>query len=220
MLKARTLIVAAAATVVLAGCTAGQIRLGQAIVGEPLTPEPIAVEQAAELTAAGVTDEIGETFLDAQYLKHLGVPRPKAPPAAANDAQQLPPMANALDPLPISNIVYAPSAGVCGGVITPSDVWAFWNGITVEHPDWGTPDGGWDAIVSINNGEGHFCPTAQNPWSTAFGPCQFLDGTWAGTGIAKTTDPYWQGVACGRYIANRYGSPDAAWAFKAANDWY
>ena len=35
-------------------------------------------------------------------------------------------------------------------------------------------------------------PNAQNPTSTAYGIPQFLDSTWAGTGIAKTSDGYRQ----------------------------
>jgi hypothetical protein len=63
-------------------------------------------------------------------------------------------------------------------------------------------------------------PNAQNPTSSAYGIPQFLDATWAGTGIAKTSDPYRQIDAGLIYIKNRYGSPCAAWAFHQANNWY
>jgi hypothetical protein len=63
-------------------------------------------------------------------------------------------------------------------------------------------------------------PNAQNPTSTAYGIAQFLDSTWAGTGIAKTSDPYRQIDAGLIYIENRYGSPCAAWDHFQANNWY
>jgi hypothetical protein len=63
-------------------------------------------------------------------------------------------------------------------------------------------------------------PNAQNPTSTAYGIPQFLNSTWAGTGIAKTSDGYRQIDAGLIYIENRYGSPCAAWAHSKANNWY
>ncbi|MGY2085864.1 aggregation-promoting factor C-terminal-like domain-containing protein [Blastococcus sp. SYSU DS0539] len=63
-------------------------------------------------------------------------------------------------------------------------------------------------------------PTAQNPTSTAYGIAQFLNSTWAGTGIAKTSDGYRQIDAGLIYIENRYGSPCGAWAHFQAKNWY
>ncbi|RFU18931.1 aggregation-promoting factor C-terminal-like domain-containing protein [Geodermatophilus marinus] len=63
-------------------------------------------------------------------------------------------------------------------------------------------------------------PNAQNPTSTAYGIAQFLDSTWASTGIAKTSDGYRQIDAGLIYIENRYGTPCAAWAHSQANNWY
>ena len=63
-------------------------------------------------------------------------------------------------------------------------------------------------------------PNAQNPSSTAYGIPQFLDSTWAGTGIAKTSDGYRQIDAGLIYIENRYGSPCGAWSHSQANNWY
>jgi hypothetical protein len=63
-------------------------------------------------------------------------------------------------------------------------------------------------------------PTAQNPTSTAYGIPQFLDSTWAGTGIAKTSDGYRQIDAGLIYIENRYGAPCAAWGHSQAHNWY
>lgn len=63
-------------------------------------------------------------------------------------------------------------------------------------------------------------PNAQNPTSSAYGMFQFLDGTWASTGIGKTSDPSLQALAGMRYISSRYGSPTNAQAFWQANGWY
>ena len=62
--------------------------------------------------------------------------------------------------------------------------------------------------------------TAQNPTSTAYGIGQFLNSTWAGVGIGKTSDPATQVEAMARYIRNRYGSPSRALAFHLKNNWY
>ncbi|WP_075012042.1 transglycosylase SLT domain-containing protein [Geodermatophilus obscurus] len=63
-------------------------------------------------------------------------------------------------------------------------------------------------------------PDAQNPTSTAYGIPQFLDSTWASTGIAKTSDGYRQIDAGLIYIEERYGSPCEAWAHSQATGWY
>jgi transglycosylase-like protein with SLT domain len=63
-------------------------------------------------------------------------------------------------------------------------------------------------------------PNAQNPSSTAYGIAQFLNSTWAGTGIAKTSDPYRQIDAGLIYIQKRYGTPCKAWAFWQSHKWY
>jgi hypothetical protein len=63
-------------------------------------------------------------------------------------------------------------------------------------------------------------PNAQNPTSSAYGIAQFLDSTWAGTGIAKSSDGYRQIDAGLIYINNRYGSPCGAWSHSQANNWY
>jgi hypothetical protein len=63
-------------------------------------------------------------------------------------------------------------------------------------------------------------PNAQNPSSTAYGIAQFLNSTWAGTGIAKTSDGYKQIDAGLIYIEKAYGSPCAAWAKSQSSGWY
>jgi hypothetical protein len=63
-------------------------------------------------------------------------------------------------------------------------------------------------------------PNAQNPSSTAYGIAQFLNSTWAGTGIAKTSDGYRQIDAGLIYIEKAYGSPCGAWAKSQSSGWY
>jgi hypothetical protein len=63
-------------------------------------------------------------------------------------------------------------------------------------------------------------PNAQNPTSTAYGIPQFLNSTWASTGIAKTSDGYRQIDAGLIYIDSRYGSPCGAWAHSQSTGWY
>jgi hypothetical protein len=75
-------------------------------------------------------------------------------------------------------------------------------------------------LESLWGKESGWNPNAQNPTSTAYGIPQFLDSTWAGTGIAKTSDGYRQIDAGLIYIENRYGSPCGAWAHSQANNWY
>lgn len=78
----------------------------------------------------------------------------------------------------------------------------------------------WSSLLSIIDHESSFNPNAQNPTSTAYGLFQFLNGTWAGTGVAKTSNFVQQIVAGLRYIASKYGDPSGAWAFWQRNHWY
>jgi SLT domain-containing protein len=75
-------------------------------------------------------------------------------------------------------------------------------------------------LAEILSHESSFSSTAQNPSSTAYGLFQFLDSTWATVGATKTSDPYLQCVAGLKYIKQRYGDPDKAWAFWAQHHWY
>ncbi|WP_299951678.1 transglycosylase SLT domain-containing protein [uncultured Modestobacter sp.] len=75
-------------------------------------------------------------------------------------------------------------------------------------------------LESLWGKESGWNPDAQNPRSTAYGIPQFLDSTWAGTGIAKTSDGYRQIDAGLIYIDNRYGSPCGAWSHSQSTGWY
>ncbi|TQN42632.1 transglycosylase-like protein with SLT domain [Blastococcus colisei] len=75
-------------------------------------------------------------------------------------------------------------------------------------------------LESLWGKESGWNPNAQNPTSTAYGIAQFLDSTWAGTGIAKTSDGYRQIDAGLIYIENRFGSPCGAWEHSQNKGWY
>jgi hypothetical protein len=78
----------------------------------------------------------------------------------------------------------------------------------------------WNALNALVMSESGWSNTAQNPTSTAYGIGQFLNSTWAGTGYSKTSDPATQIRAMLRYIAQRYGDPASAWAFKRSHNYY
>ncbi|HEY8212464.1 MAG TPA: LysM peptidoglycan-binding domain-containing protein [Myxococcaceae bacterium] len=77
-----------------------------------------------------------------------------------------------------------------------------------------------NALWTLLQHESSLNPRAKNPSSTAYGLFQFLDSTWKGTGVAKTSDPEQQFIGGYRYIKQRYGSPEAAWAFWQKHKWY
>ena len=81
----------------------------------------------------------------------------------------------------------------------------------------GGDSGEFSCLESLWGKESGWNPNAQNPSSTAYGIPQFLDSTWAGTGIAKTSDGYRQIDAGLIYIDQRYGSPCGAWGALAVH---
>jgi hypothetical protein len=84
---------------------------------------------------------------------------------------------------------------------------------------WGNPSE-LSAWYTLGMKESGWRNTAQNPTSTAYGIGQFLNSTWKGYGIPKTSDPALQVEAMARYIKARYGSPSRALAFHYRNNWY
>jgi hypothetical protein len=80
--------------------------------------------------------------------------------------------------------------------------------------DWLAP------MMEIAAKESGYSPNAQNGGSTAYGLFQFLNSTWGGTGIAKTSDPVAQSVAAVKYIKQRYGTAANALSFWQRNGWY
>jgi hypothetical protein len=82
-------------------------------------------------------------------------------------------------------------------------------------------DGGqFSCLENLWGKESGWNPNAQNPSSSAYGIPQFLDSTWAGTGIGKTSDGYRQIDAGLVYIDSRYGSPCGAWGHSQSTGWY
>ncbi|WP_417373016.1 peptidoglycan DD-metalloendopeptidase family protein [Glutamicibacter protophormiae] len=77
----------------------------------------------------------------------------------------------------------------------------------------------WDALSKLIAKESSWDPNAQNKTSTAYGLFQFLNSTWGSYG-SKTSDPAGQARAGMKYIQDRYGDPEKAWAFHKRNNWY
>lgn len=73
--------------------------------------------------------------------------------------------------------------------------------------------GHFDSLYKLINNESGWNPNAQNPGSSAYGLGQFLDSTWQGVGMQKTSDPNAQVDATLKYIKNRYGDPTNALNF-------
>jgi hypothetical protein len=84
----------------------------------------------------------------------------------------------------------------------------------------GGDSGQFSCLESLWGKESHWDPNAQNPGSTAYGIPQLLNSTWAGTGIAKTSDGYRQIDAGLVYIDKAYGSPCGAWSHSKSTGWY
>jgi hypothetical protein len=86
----------------------------------------------------------------------------------------------------------------------------------------------WSAVDNIVSRESGWNPSAQNPSSTASGLFQEIDATWrayrrasaAGYPHMKNAPVPEQGWGGLNYIASRYGSPSAAWAFWQAHHYY
>lgn len=81
-------------------------------------------------------------------------------------------------------------------------------------------EGQFGCLQSLWGKESRWNPNAQNPSSSAYGIPQLLDSTWAGTGIAKTSDGYRQIDAGLVYIDKAYGSPCGAWSHSQSTGWY
>jgi LysM repeat protein len=76
------------------------------------------------------------------------------------------------------------------------------------------------ALWTLLQHESGLNPRAKNPSSTAYGLFQFLDSTWKTVGATKTSDPQKQFEAGYKYIKQRYGTPENAWAFWQKHHWY
>jgi hypothetical protein len=79
----------------------------------------------------------------------------------------------------------------------------------------------WTDLVNLEMQEAGFRLNAQNPTSGAYGMAQFINGPseYAQYGGNASTAAG-QAAAMMNYIAQRYGSPAAAWAHEVAFNWY
>lgn len=78
----------------------------------------------------------------------------------------------------------------------------------------------WQHFNTIVVRESGWNELAQNPRSTAFGLCQFLNMTWRSTAYLKTSDPYEQVEACIEYVRERYHTPYKAKIFHDRKNWF
>lgn len=133
---------------------------------------------------------------------------------AANPQYKMPGAAG-----PAGNAGGRAGSAVLGNVPSnPRANFAFAQGIAGNY-GWNNP-GELGAWYQLGMKESGWNNNAQNKTSTAYGIGQFLNSTWGGYGIAKTSDPAQQVEAMARYIRARYGSPSKALAFHIAHNWY
>jgi len=79
----------------------------------------------------------------------------------------------------------------------------------------------WNALYQLWEQESGWSVTATNPTSGAYGIAQANPASqMASTGSDYTTDATTQIKWGLRYIKERYGSPEAAWAHEEADGWY
>lgn len=124
-------------------------------------------------------------------------------------------------PPPPSHVDLGSFAGLGGVPGVPSSRSANEAAVQAVWRQYGWDQGAeWIDTVNLLMKESGFNNLAQNPTSTAFGAFQFLDSTWAGYGVPKTSDITEQAIAGGRYIHDRYGDPIGAWAHEVAHNWY
>lgn len=101
--------------------------------------------------------------------------------------------------------------------------------VIISHPSWAVGQQ-WQDWVSLWNQESGWNNLAKNPGSGAFGIAQALGHGGVGT-AGKYGNEYPSRAANDgnalaqiqwgiKYIAQRYGSPGAAWAHEQANNWY
>jgi hypothetical protein len=217
----------------LAVAASGALMVNVLTAGEPVAhadAQPTSVSIAAEL---GVADDASQTD-DVRPLEQLSASRSErdADQAAAAQAQAAADQA-VLDAQAEAARVAAEQAAAAAAAQAEAEAAA-------ARPGQGTsaavaPSGSYqDYAMGKLGGDGSqfgclenlwgkesgWNPNAQNPSSTAYGIPQFLDSTWAGTGIAKTSDGYRQIDAGLIYIDERYGSPCGAWSHSQSTGWY
>jgi hypothetical protein len=170
--------------------------------------------QAAEASAAQAQAAADQAELDRQAAEREAAERAAAEAAAAEQAAREAAEREAAERAAAAAPAPAAPAQSSGGSAAPRGSFKEYAMAKV---------GGGQQFSCLENlwgKESGWNPNAQNPSSTAYGIPQFLNSTWAGTGIAKTSDGYRQIDAGLIYIDSRYGSPCGAWAHSQANNWY
>ena len=86
----------------------------------------------------------------------------------------------------------------------------------------GYSESDWSCLDKLVMNESGWNNLAQNKGSGAFGIFQFLNSTWAGTGILKSSEATPQIKAGLIYIKNRYQTPCKAYQFQVSHVpyWY
>ncbi len=159
-----------------------------------------AQREADEATAAQAQSAADQAALDAQAVAAAQAAAAAAQAAAAAEAAAL---AQAVA-----------DAEAAAAAATPDDFHDY------ALAQLGGDAGQFSCLENLWGKESDWNPTAQNPTSTAYGIPQFLNSTWAGTGIAKTENGFRQIDAGLIYIDARYGNPCGAWSHSQAVNWY
>ncbi len=157
----------------------------------------------------GLIDQMGKTMLGTEEAKAQYKQQQELKNILAQSVQ------------PFQGVTLQPGPGGAYGAAVPSNPAANFGYAQqiAGNYGWNSPQE-LQAWYNLGMRESGWRNTAQNPTSTAYGIGQFLDSTWGGYGIAKTSDPGQQVEAMARYIRARYGSPSAALAWHYAHNWY
>lgn len=115
----------------------------------------------------------------------------------------------------------APDGSSAGGLTSTGDPTkdAVKKAFAEQNPAWSDGDM-WAAVEWIVQKESGWQVGARNPSSGAFGLFQFLGSTKDAYLPDESMDPYTQGKAGAKYIAERYGDPLKAKAFWESHGWY
>src|SRR3954451_5704209 len=189
---------------------AGALMVNVMTAGEPAAPaDPAGMQSVSVAQQLGITADTSVATVDAvQPLQQMAASRSdrQADQVAAAQAQA------AADQPPLRARVAAEAAAAAAAAPPSFHDYAL--------SKLGGDGGQFSCLENLWGRESGWNPNAQNQSSTAYGIPQFLDSTWAGTGIGKTSDGYRQIDAGLIYIDGRYGSPCGAGSRSQASGWY
>src|SRR5487761_1839969 len=112
----------------------------------------------------------------------------------------------------------SPAGGIGLGGVSNSSAYAALQSAAAKK---GWTGAQWAALVNVEMAEAGFNIHAQNPGSGAYGLAQFISGPseyaqYGGNSVTAAG----QAVGMVNYVAQRYGTPEAAWAHEQAFHWY